>query len=460
MLKIYNSLTKQKHEFKPLKAGTVGMYVCGITTYDYSHIGHARAYILFDIILRYLRYRQYNVYYVRNITDIDDKIIKRAQENNESCDVLTERFVKAWHEDAKALGILPPDDEPRATEHIPQIIQLIETLLEKNCAYIADNGDVYFDVRRFKDYGKLSHRNIDQLIAGTRVEVNENKRDPLDFVLWKMAKPNEPHWPSPWGEGRPGWHIECSAMSTARLGQPFDIHGGGMDLKFPHHENEIAQSEAATHTDFAKIWMHVGLLMVNQEKMSKSLGNFFTIREVLLKYHPEILRYFMVSAHYRSPVNYSEANMQKAYQSLSRLYVAVRGLPEVNENSLNEFEQRFQEAMDDDFNTPQALAVLFDLTREINRLREQGDAQHAASLASSLKRLAQVFGVLQDNPDVFLKGEVTSEETAIIKSLIDARNKARQEKNWAEADRLRNELLHIGIAIEDTPDGTLWRKEG
>ncbi len=338
MLKIYNTLTKQKEIFEPVEPGKIKIYVCGMTVYDYNHIGHARSFIIFDVIVRYLRSQDFDVTYVRNITDVDDKIINRANENNEACEALTERFIQAMHEDDKALDILPPDQEPRATHYMPQIIDLIKTLVKKEYGYVTSTGDVFFHVRRFKEYGKLSHRDLEKLIAGARVEIGENKKDPLDFSLWKPAKPGEPSWDSPWGQGRPGWHIECSAMSASLLGQPFDIHGGGMDLKFPHHENEIAQSEAACDKAFANIWMHAGLLQINKEKMSKSLGNFLTIREVLEEHHPEILRYFMLSSHYRSPANYSEESLENAHSALERHYIALRGLPEVPEGDGKELE--------------------------------------------------------------------------------------------------------------------------
>ena len=339
-MQIYNSLTKQKTEFTPIKPNHVSLYVCGITVYDYCHIGHARSMIIFDVAVRYLRSRGFTVNYVRNITDIDDKIINRANENQEAWDALTERFIDAMHEDERALNILPPDHEPRATNYIPQIIVLIEKIIEQGYAYVAKNGDVYFDVRKFKEYGKLSHRDIEQLEVGARVGLGDEKRDSLDFVLWKMAKPDEPTWDSPWGKGRPGWHIECSAMSTDLLGQPFDIHGGGMDLKFPHHENEIAQSEAANTCCFANRWMHVGLLQVSGEKMSKSLGNFFTIREVLDEQDVELVRYFMISGHYRSPVNYSEENLSQLRSGLDRLYLAMRGLPNSSQEGGEEFKEK------------------------------------------------------------------------------------------------------------------------
>lgn len=459
MLKIYNSLTKKKEIFKPVEPGKIKIYLCGMTVYDYCHIGHARSWVVFDMVIRYLRARGYKVEYVHNITDIDDKIINRAHENNETVEALTMRFITAFHEDEKALSLLSPEHEPRATQFMPQIIALIQTLIDKKNAYIGENGDVYFDVRRFKEYGKLSKRDLDKLRAGTRIEISESKHDPLDFVLWKLAKPHEPKWDSPWGEGRPGWHIECSAMSTGLLGQPFDIHGGGMDLKFPHHENEIAQSEAAVEKPFANVWMHVGLLQINQEKMSKSLNNFFTIREVLAEYDVESLRYFLLSGHYRSPVNYSRENMANVHHALERLYVAMRGLPEMKETDLAKpFEERFNTAMDDDFNVPEAFAVLFDLVREINRLREKDETEAAAQLGATLKRLCSIFGILQKDPEEFLKGTVKTDKIKTIENLIANRNKARFEKNWAEADRIRDRLTKMGIVIEDSSEGTTWRK--
>ncbi len=460
MLKIYNSLTKTKEEFQPITPGKVRLYVCGITVYDYCHIGHARSVIAFDVIVRYLRWRDFEVEHVRNITDVDDKIINRARENNETCDELTARFIDAMHEDDRALGITPPTHEPRATEYMSSIIQLIEDLIKQGYGYVADNGDVCFDVRRFKEYGKLSHRNIDDLIAGARVGVGDSKRDPLDFVLWKMSKPDEPQWDSPWGKGRPGWHIECSAMSTKLLGQPFDIHGGGMDLKFPHHENEIAQSEAAYSTDFAKTWMHIGLLQVNKEKMSKSLNNFFTIRDMLKEHHPEVLRYFMMSGHYRSPVSYSKDNLAQVRTSLEHLYIALRGLPEVGRDAAgDEYVEKFTQVMDDDFNTPEALAVLFEMARAINKLREQDKLDEAARLGASLKMLAETIGILQEDPELFLQGDVHDLDVEKVDQLIAARTQARSDKEWELADQLRGELTKMGVAIEDTPDGTIWRRE-
>lgn len=457
MLKIFNSLTKQKEVFKPIKEGHVGIYLCGNTVYDYCHIGHARGMILFDVITRYLRSRKWKVTYVHNITDIDDKIIKRANENGESCHALTTRFIEAQHEDERALNILAPDHEPQATQYVPQIVALIEQIIERGHAYVAENGDVYFDVRSAKDYGKLSHRDIDDLQSGVRIEVGDDKRDPLDFVLWKSAKPDEPSWESPWGLGRPGWHIECSAMSTGILGQPFDIHGGGLDLKFPHHENEIAQSEAACDAGFANYWMHVGLLQINKEKMSKSLGNFITLREALEQHHPEVIRYFMISGHYRSPVNFSEDNLAQMRHALERFYVAIEGLP-LKRVDADDYIKRFNEAMDDDFNTPEALAVLFDMVREINRLKEEGKTATAAGIAGGLKQLAGIFGILNEDPAHFLKGDTDDLDVAKIEALIAERQRARSDKNWSRADEIRDELAAMNVAILDAKDGASWRR--
>jgi cysteinyl-tRNA synthetase len=456
MLTIYNSLTRKKEPFVPLVPGKVRMYVCGVTVYDYCHLGHARVMVVFDCIARYLRWRGFEVTYVRNITDIDDKIIRRANEQGVSIQELTEKFIQAMHEDERALGCLPPDFEPRATQSIPQILAMIQTLLDKGYAYVGDNGDVYYAVSRFAAYGKLSGKQPAELRAGARVEVDEAKRDPLDFVLWKRAKPGEPSWDSPWGPGRPGWHIECSAMSISCLGAHFDLHGGGADLQFPHHENEIAQSEAATGEPFANYWLHVGFVRIDQEKMSKSLGNVFTIRELLARYSGEVIRYFLLASHYRSPLDYNEDSLSAAKSSLERLYTALRGLPETLPQEEANFRARFLQAMDDDFNTPEALAVLFDLAKEINRLKSQAPVQ-AAQLGATLKRLGGVLGLLQQAPEEFFQGEAVlpAEE---IERLIEARNQARQAKDWATADRIREELKRQGIVLEDTPQGTLWRR--
>jgi cysteinyl-tRNA synthetase len=462
MLKIYNTLSKEKEVLKPLSPGKIGLYVCGITVYDYCHIGHARSFLVFDMVVRYLRYRGYDVKYIRNITDIDDKIIKRAEENNEPIEFLTNRFIQAMHEDMRALNLLQPTLEPRATEYIGQMIEMIQTLIEKGYAYIGTNGDVYYEVHKLKSYGCLSHRDLEDLQAGSRVDINEAKRNPLDFVLWKMAKPGEPHWSSPWGEGRPGWHSECSVMSLQNLGETFDIHGGGLDLKFPHHENERAQSEVVTGKKFVNIWMHAGFVQQSKEKMSKSLGNFLTIRDFLTENDPEVLRYLALGSHYRSPVEYSAENIESCIKALERFYTTLRGLPNFESIAApknSEFEQRFCMAMDDDFNTPEAIAVLFDLVREINRLRE-AHPQEIGPLVVLLKKLTQVLGLLNNDPDTFLQGEKTSSlEAEEIEALIEQRNLARNNKDWAEADKIRLELTNRGITLEDTAGKTLWRRQ-
>jgi cysteinyl-tRNA synthetase len=459
MLQIYNSLTRRKEEFTPIEPGRARMYVCGMTVYDLCHLGHARVMVVFDLVYRYLRELGYQVDYVRNITDIDDKIISRANEQGEVFGDLTERFITAMHEDSDALGILPPTQEPRATAHMDEILAMIQTLVEKGHAYAAGNGDVYYDVRSFPEYGRLSGKSVDDLEAGARVEVGESKRDPLDFALWKASKPGEPAWESPWGPGRPGWHIECSAMSTSCLGNHFDIHGGGADLQFPHHENEIAQSEGATGEHFVNLWMHNGFVRVNEEKMSKSLGNFFTVREILARYSPEEVRYFILTSQYRSPLNYDDEHLDNARGALTRLYTALRGLPEVESAGGAAFRERFHAAMDDDFNTPEALAVLFDLVREINRVRAQ-DEQSAAALGAELKYLGGVLGILTEDPDTYLRGggfEGALSDTK-IEELIDQRVEARRAKNWTEADRIRDELQASGIVLEDGAAGTTWRR--
>ena len=461
MLKIYNDLTRQKETFQPLEAGKVRMYVCGMTVYDLCHLGHARVMVVFDVVYRYLQSSGYDVTYIRNITDIDDKIINRANERDVPFLELTETFIKAMHEDADALGILRPNDEPKATQHMDEILDMIDRLIEKEHAYAAENGDVYYDVRSFPEYGKLSGKSIEDLQSGARVEPGEAKRDPLDFALWKAAKPEEPAWDSPWGRGRPGWHIECSAMSTTALGDTFDIHGGGADLTFPHHENEIAQSEGATGHPFVKYWMHNGFVRINDEKMSKSLGNFFTVREILERYRAEEVRYFILTSQYRSPLNYDTEHLDNARAALTRFYTALRGLPEADPSGGEAYEKRFREAMDDDFNTPEALAVLFDLVREINRLKES-DTAAAAALAGVLKQLGDVLGILQDDPEAYLRGGAQSGDDALsdekIESMIQARIDARAGKNWAEADRIRDELQAAGIILEDGAQGTTWRR--
>ncbi|MCZ4129271.1 cysteine--tRNA ligase [Stutzerimonas balearica] len=456
-LSIYNTLSKSKDVFTPLVDNKVRMYVCGMTVYDYCHIGHARVMVAFDVVARWLRHRGYELTYVRNITDIDDKIIKRASENGESFQDLVGRMIAAMHEDEARLNVLRPDIEPRATDHIAGMHAMIQTLIDKGYAYAPGNGDVYYRVGKFAGYGKLSRRKIEDLKIGARIEVDEAKEDPLDFVLWKGAKPGEPSWDSPWGPGRPGWHIECSVMSTCCLGETFDIHGGGPDLVFPHHENEIAQSEAATGKLYANAWMHAGAVRVDGEKMSKSLGNFFTIREVLEKYHPEVVRYLLVSSHYRSPINYSEDSLREAKGALERFYNGLKGLPEATPAGGETFVGRFGAAMDDDFNSPEACAVLFDMVREVNRLRES-DVQAAAALAARLKELAGVLGVLQLEPEAFLQaGAEGKVDAAEVEALIAARLAARAEKNWAESDRIRDQLTAMGVVLEDGKGGTTWR---
>lgn len=458
-LQIYNSLTRSKQVFKPIEPGKVRMYVCGMTIYDYCHIGHARMMMSFDVVYRWLKALGYQVTYVRNITDIDDKIINRAGENGETISSLTERFTRYMHEDTGALGILPPDHEPRATEYVPEMLELIGKLEKNGLAYQSEDGDVNYSVRDFEGYGKLSGKSLDDLRAGERVDVNTGKRDPLDFVLWKSAKPTEPDeakWPSKWGAGRPGWHIECSAMSSKLLGDHFDIHGGGADLQFPHHENEIAQSEGASRHPFVNYWMHNGFVRVDNEKMSKSLGNFFTIRDVLKNYDAEVLRFFIIRSHYRSPLNYSDAHLDDAKAALTRLYTALKDI-DVRERPVDWKEKhaiRFAQAMNDDFNTPEAVAVLFELANEINRTG-------SVEMASQLKALAGVLGLLGREPRQFLQGDGRGggNEEKWIEERIAARVEAKKLKNFAEADRIRNELLEKGIVLEDRPGGkTEWRR--
>ena len=457
MLTLYNSLTREKEVFTPITPGRVGMYVCGMTVYDYCHLGHARVLVVFDMIARWLRASGYRVTYVRNITDIDDKIIKRAQDNGEPYTALTDRFIQAMHEDEQALNVLPPDREPRATEYVGKMLDMIQALIDRGHAYAAANGDVYYAVRSYPAYGQLSGKSLDALIAGERVEVDPHKRDPLDFVLWKAAKPGEPSWPSPWGPGRPGWHIECSAMGTDLLGPHFDIHGGGQDLQFPHHENEIAQSEGAHGCKFVNYWLHNGFVRVDDEKMSKSLGNFFTIREVLAKYDPEVVRFFILRAHYRSPLNYSDQHLDDARGALTRLYTALRGLEPAATpiDWQSPHATRFKAAMDDDFNTPEAMAVLFELANALNKTR-------TPELAGELKALGGVLGLLQRSPEDFLQaggGAADSDypETR-IESLIRERLQARRAKDFRRADAIREELRAAGILLEDTPQGTTWRR--
>ena len=457
MLTIFNTLTREKEIFQPLHPNKVGVYICGVTVYDFCHIGHARTYISADVIIRYLRFRGYNVTYVRNITDIDDKIIKRANDHQEAVNAVTDRFIQAMHEDFAALQLIPPDHEPRATEYIPQMISLIQKIISNGHAYVASNGDVYFNVRHFDEYGCLSHHNVDQLESGARVEISDVKRDPLDFVLWKLAKPGEPEWDSPWGKGRPGWHIECSAMSIHLLGEHFDIHGGGRDLMFPHHENEIAQSQAATRKKFVNIWVHGGFLQIDKEKMSKSLGNFITIRDVLREHEPETLRYLLLASHYRSPLMYTDEILNQSRQALTRFYTALRFLPSSSYATETVFEKKFIQAMEDDFNTPIALSVLFDLAHEIQRLREN-NLNQAAEYGALLRYLGGVLGILQSDPELFFRSG-TKVDVAKIEALIAARQVARKNKNWVEADRIRHELATMDIIIEDNAEGTTWKHQ-
>lgn len=466
MLQIYNTLSRQKETFTPINPGKVGLYVCGCTVYDLCHIGHGRTYISFDNIVRYLRFSGYAVNYVRNITDVEDKIINRANENNETPEALTERTIAAMHEDFDSLNMLRPDLEPRVTTHMDEIIAMIETLVAKEHAYVSgDNaegqGDVLFNVSSFSDYGKLSGQNLEQLQAGSRVEVDNSKNNPLDFVLWKSAKPGEPSWSSPWGEGRPGWHIECSAMNAKELGHHFDIHGGGSDLTFPHHENEVAQSCCALDTPYVNYWMHTGMVQVDQEKMSKSLGNFFTIRDVLAQYDAETVRFFLTTGHYRSQLNYSTDNLNQARASVERIYTALRDVELISDFSLNKndvFVQQFCKAMDDDFNTPQALAVFFEIAKELNVAKAENNSAQASELASMLVALGQLVGLLQLDPASFLQGDNEGDEVEIIEGLIAQRNQARADKNWALADEARDKLNEMNIILEDSAGKTTWRK--
>lgn len=460
MLQIHNSLTKQKEIFKPIQDNKVSLYVCGMTVYDLCHVGHARVMVVFDVVTRYLRASGYDVTYVRNITDIDDKIIARANENNESIQSLTERFIAEMHQDADALGVLRPDIEPKATESMTQIIAMIENLISKELAYVADNGDVYYDVSEFADYGKLSGRNIDDLRAGERVAVNEAKNDPLDFVLWKAAKTGEPAWDSPWGRGRPGWHIECSAMSSHCLGTQFDIHGGGQDLQFPHHENEIAQSEGAHRCQSVNYWMHNGFVRIDEEKMSKSLGNFFTVREVLNNYDAETIRYFILSSHYRSPLNYSDEQLEQAKNTVSRFYSALRKVERVTDvdwQQDNVFGSRFKQAMDDDFNTALALSVMADVRQALTKAQESTDDELDANyLAGLLLSFGEVLGLLQQEAEAYMQGDEDDAEQ--IEALIQARNQARADEDWAKADQVRDQLTAMGIVLEDAAGKTSWRR--
>lgn len=460
-MQIYNSFTQRKEEFSPKDANNVGVYVCGITTYDYCHLGHARMLVAFDVVVRYLRAKGYGVNYVRNITDIDDKILSRAAQNGELFSDLTDRFIAAMHEDEKALSILPPDNEPRATAHIEEIVKMIEVLVSKDAAYRAANGDVYFSVQSFPEYGRLSKKKMDELLDGARIEVGELKRDPRDFVLWKASPDDGVGWDSPWGYGRPGWHIECSAMSTCCLGNNFDIHGGGSDLLFPHHENEIAQSEMATGEKFANLWMHNGPLRVDNVKMSKSLNNFFTVRDVLGVVDAEVVRYLLIASHYRSPINYSEQSLQQSAAALERLYISLQGLDIESAKSLtnSRFEKAFMAAMDDDFNTAEAFAVLFELAKEINKEKTNA-SDLAGQLGALLVRLGSILGILQQNPEQFLQATVGADvDPAEIDQLILDRKQARADKDWAKADEIRDRLTELKVIVEDGADGSSWRIE-
>ncbi len=455
-IKLYDSLSQQKKALKPIKEGQISLYVCGNTVYDDCHIGHARVFVAFDVLYRFLQCAGYNVHYVRNITDIDDKIIRRAAENQESIQDLTNRYIERLQEDCQALFVLPPTEQPRATDNITQMCDMISTLIDKDFAYVGTNGDVYYSVEHFEDYGALSHRSLDHLQEGARVEVDPHKRNPLDFVLWKKAKPNEPAWDSPWGPGRPGWHIECSAMSKRCLGHHFDIHGGGADLLFPHHENERAQSEASNGCTFVNTWMHVGFVQINNEKMSKSLNNFFTIRDVLKDYDPEVIRYFLLSSHYRSQINYSVEALEAAKQALSRLYVAVDNAP-FDPNIGSSYREQFMKAMSDDLNTPVALSILFELSRDIHKTV---DPTEKHTLAMNLRQCAQVLGLLNQTTEAFL--QKSTKESGLspeeIESAILQRQEARLQKNWALSDEIRKKLSDAGIILEDANGKTTWRR--
>ena len=461
MLAIYNSFARKKEPFTPIEPKKIRMYVCGMTVYDFCHVGHARVMVVFDMVSRYLRSIGFDVLYVRNITDIDDKIIERAKKNSEPIADLTNRFIGEMNKDANALGVLPPDLEPKATDHIKEIIEMISELIKKEHAYLAANGDVFFDVDSFKEYGQLSGKNLEELRSGERVEIQKEKDDPLDFVLWKSAKKDEPSWSSPWGDGRPGWHIECSAMSIHCLGSHFDIHGGGQDLQFPHHENEIAQSVCSTGNKFANVWMHNGFVRIDEEKMSKSLGNFFTIKEVLKKYQPEVIRFFILSSHYRSPLNYSVENLDEAKSALTRLYTALKESKSDNADIDQDYSAKFNSYMGDDFNTPKAISLLHEIAKKINRIDDKS-IDEARRLAFTLKKLGSVLGLLEINPQNFLQGKSDKnkddDDIERINNLIKERNIARDKKDFARADEIRRELAELNVTLEDTEDGTGWRR--
>jgi cysteinyl-tRNA synthetase len=462
MIQIYNGLTRKKEELVTLSPNIVKMYVCGITVYDKCHMGHARTSVAFDVIVRYLRSQGYHVSYVRNITDIDDKIINRAKELSTDTHSLVEKYIEKMHNDFDALNILRPDHEPRATESIEEIIQIITLLINNKCAYVGNNGDVYFRVSSFDKYGELSGQELDHLKSGIRVAISDHKEDPLDFVLWKSTKPGEPSWDSPWSIGRPGWHIECSAMAKKILGNTFDIHGGGSDLRFPHHENEIAQSESANSCSYASYWMHSGMVKINSEKMSKSLNNFFTIEEVLNNYSAEVIRYFLISGHYRSELNYSQENLDNAYQALERLYSSLRGVNiKVNSDPSEErasYLESFKGAMNNDFNTPEAISVLFAISKKINKAKSINNTEESELFAGLLIELGAVLGILQKNAEDFFKTDNLDSDLEIIENLIEKRIIAKQDKRWSEADNIREELKNMGVALEDTQDGTTWKR--
>lgn len=459
-LKIHNTLTKRKENFVPINKGEVSLYVCGMTVYDFCHIGHARVMVVFDVVSRYLKYLGYDVKYVRNITDIDDKIIARAIEANEDFTQLTKRFIDEMHQDEASLNVLPPDLEPLATDSISNIISMIEKLIAKQNAYVGPNNDVYYSVESFENYGQLSGRKLDDMNAGERVDVDSNKRNPFDFVLWKSAKLGEPSWPSPWGEGRPGWHIECSAMATCCLGNHFDIHGGGMDLQFPHHENEIAQSEAATGEKYVNTWMHNGFVRIDDEKMSKSLGNFFTVRDVLKKYRGEEIRFFVLSSHYRSPLNYSDEQLNESRSALERLYTALRDVKPVQNNTESHYLKRFEDAMNDDFNSAKAISVMFECANELNKLKNS-DPENASKTAGDLLKMAGALGLLSQDPEEYLQSS-TEASAAMPNEEIDVqisqRLQAKADKNWALADQIRDELKEQGVILEDKGTETTWRR--